>query len=199
MIDAFRRVAEVAALVVGAGMVLLGCSLVGVAQGYQKVLSAKAAVTLVSAIADASGTNEPVLPVESVAVLRLRRLRQELFVLPDTGNNLIKGPVWLARSRPSALDGNIIVAAHRDTHFLFLKDVVVGDRFELLTRSGRSTYAVNKLSVVHSEDRRMLRSQSSSVLTLVTCYPFNFIGRAPQRFVVRAHLVTGKMGADTDL
>jgi sortase A len=86
--------------------------------------------------------------------------------------------------------GNVAVAGHRDTLFRGLKDVHQGDRVEFETpRSQKFTYEVEKLFVVRPTDVYVLRAASYNELTLVTCYPFNYIGSAPYRFIVQAREV----------
>jgi len=90
-------------------------------------------------------------------------------------------------ARPGEL-GNIGIAGHRDSFFRGLKDVHVGDVIELERRSGTDKYVVDKILIVTPSDVDVLRSRRVPSLTLITCYPFYFIGNAPQRFVVEASL-----------
>jgi sortase A len=82
--------------------------------------------------------------------------------------------------------GNVGVAGHRDTLFRPLKDLKISDEIEFSTVSGDFKYVVESLHVVDPGNVRVLAPSSENVLTLVTCYPFFFIGAAPKRFVVRA-------------
>jgi sortase A len=86
--------------------------------------------------------------------------------------------------------GNIGLAGHRDTFFRGLKDVRTADEIRFSTLSGDFRYVVESLIVVEPDDVGVLASSSGNVLTLVTCYPFSFIGTAPKRFVVRARQVS---------
>lgn len=83
-------------------------------------------------------------------------------------------------------NGNVGIAAHRDTHFRALKDLSLGDRIELALPDRTQIYVVTDLWVVEPGDVHVLDDTGSPVLTLVTCYPFYFVGNAPQRFIVRA-------------
>jgi sortase A len=85
--------------------------------------------------------------------------------------------------------GNIGIAGHRDTYFRALKNIHPGDEIRIQTSTGLSRYMVDKLQVVAPEDVSVLAYSAASAITLVTCYPFHFIGAAPQRFVVHAHQV----------
>jgi len=86
--------------------------------------------------------------------------------------------------------GNIGIAGHRDTFFRGLRNVHAGDTITLTTREGALRYAVQWTKVVSPSNVAVLRNSSEPVLTLVTCYPFYFIGEAPKRFIVRARRIT---------
>jgi sortase A len=83
-------------------------------------------------------------------------------------------------------DGNSGIAGHRDGFFRVLKDVTAGDTVELETLSGVQIYRVDRTWIVTPQDVSVLDPTPSPALTLVTCYPFYFVGAAPQRFIVRA-------------
>jgi sortase A len=85
--------------------------------------------------------------------------------------------------------GNVGLAGHRDTLFRPLKDLRIKDEIRFTTLSGDFTYVVESLRVVEPNHVAVLAPSSENVLTLVTCYPFFFIGAAPRRFVVRARQV----------
>jgi sortase A len=82
--------------------------------------------------------------------------------------------------------GNAAFAGHRDTFFRKLRDVRKGDEIVVTTAAGRHRYVVSELRVVDPRDVSVLEPTPHPVLTLVTCYPFNYIGAAPERFIVRA-------------
>ena len=113
----------------------------------------------------------------------------EFFVQKGaTKENLLRGPVWVTWSGSPGEKGNCIIAAHRDTHFHVLKDVKKGERL-IVERSGRRyVYRIATLTVVNATDNNYYLPTSKPVLTLVTCYPFSYVGRAPKRFIVRAVL-----------
>jgi sortase A len=84
--------------------------------------------------------------------------------------------------------GNAAFAAHRDTFFRPLKGVLRGDEVIVTTAEGVYRYAVTGTRVVDPTDVSVLDPTSGTTLTLVTCYPFDYVGSAPQRFIVRASL-----------
>jgi LPXTG-site transpeptidase (sortase) family protein len=85
--------------------------------------------------------------------------------------------------------GNVGIAGHRDTIFRPLRDIRVGDPLVLTTGTRVLRYRVSDTSIVNPEDVYVLNSTEHPEMTLVTCYPFEFIGHAPRRFIVRADLV----------
>jgi sortase A len=82
--------------------------------------------------------------------------------------------------------GNIVLAGHRDTFFRSLERIRVGDAIYLESRAGTELYVVDWIRIVAPTDIEVLKNTGSAALTLVTCYPFRFIGSAPERFIVRA-------------
>ena len=84
--------------------------------------------------------------------------------------------------------GNAGFAAHRDTFFRPLKSVREGDEVVVTTPRGVYRYGVTGTSIVEPGDVSVLDPTADAILTLVTCYPFEYIGNAPQRFIVRAAL-----------
>lgn len=82
--------------------------------------------------------------------------------------------------------GNFVVVAHRDTFFRPLRDLEKGDTVRIVTARGRFTYTVESLEVVEPEGVRLTAPQTEAIATLITCFPFNYVGPAPRRFVARA-------------
>jgi sortase A len=84
--------------------------------------------------------------------------------------------------------GNAALAGHRDTFFRGLKNIRTGDHIALTTPSGVLDYIVRRTSVVDPDDVSVLKPTATQTLTLVTCYPFYYLGSAPRRFIVQAEL-----------
>ena len=84
--------------------------------------------------------------------------------------------------------GNIGIAGHRDGYFRALKDVQVGDKLLLQTLSGPKQFTVDSRQILEVDDLSILQDTQNQTVTLVTCYPFYFVGHAPQRFIVSASL-----------
>jgi sortase A len=85
--------------------------------------------------------------------------------------------------------GNVVIAGHRDSFFRPLKDIRPNDEIEITTASGVFRYRVRSTRVVLPESTAVLDPTDLPTLTLVTCFPFNFIGNAPKRFVVEARQI----------
>jgi sortase A len=85
--------------------------------------------------------------------------------------------------------GNIGIAGHRDTTFRAVRNLHTGDPLELTTSDRIYRYLITKTFVVEPEDVYVLDPGDGPMLTLVTCYPFTFIGRAPHRYIIQAVLV----------
>ena len=86
--------------------------------------------------------------------------------------------------------GNFVLAGHRDTFFRGLRLIQTGDEIRVTTRGGAFRYRVEALSVVEPAETAPLASTQASICTLVTCFPFDYIGAAPRRFIVRASQIT---------
>ena len=89
---------------------------------------------------------------------------------------------------PGQDDGNLGIAGHRDGYFRVLKDIQFGDEMTVTTPQGTQTYVVEQLMIVDPSAVEVLYPTSKPSITLVTCYPFYFVGHAPERFIVRAVL-----------
>jgi len=85
--------------------------------------------------------------------------------------------------------GNVALAGHRDTFFRGLRKIRVNDEITLTTLNGSYLYCVDSTKVVDPEETEVLDNDDDDILTLVTCYPFDLVGSAPRRFIVRAHKV----------
>ena len=83
-------------------------------------------------------------------------------------------------------EGNLGIAGHRDGFFRPLKDIVIGDYMELLTSTGSVNYKVTSIVIVDPGDVSVLSPTKKATITLVTCYPFYFVGHAPKRYIVKA-------------
>jgi sortase A len=122
-----------------------------------------------------------------LAVLRIPRIRLEVPVLRGTDDSTLnRGVGHIDDTALPGTDGNSGLAGHRDGFFRGLKDITPGDVIELETLRGRDAYRVERAWVVETDDVSVLDATTARSLTLVTCYPFYYVGPAPQRYIVRA-------------
>lgn len=122
-----------------------------------------------------------------LAVLRIPKIRLEVPVCEGTDSLTLNHAVGrIAGTARLGEPGNIGIAGHRDGFFRGLKDVTVGDTVELRSLTGTVAYKVDQVSIVAPEDVSVLSPKAGPSLTLVTCYPFYFVGSAPQRYIVSA-------------
>jgi sortase A len=128
-------------------------------------------------------------PYESLAVLRIPALHLEVPVLEGTDAvTLNRGVGRIAGTSLPGEGGNLGIAGHRDGFFRKLKDIRNGDAIELVTTSGTEVFVVDQIRITSPADVSALRPRAKHSLTLVTCYPFYFVGPAPSRYIVEASL-----------
>lgn len=129
---------------------------------------------------------KPDLPV---AVLRIPRIHLEVAVFDNTSvQSLNRGAGRISGTAAPGRNGNVGIAGHRDGFFRKLKYVARGDEIVLLTRDGTETFRVDRIEIVRPEQTSVLKPRAGRSVTLVTCYPFYYVGSAPERFVVEGHL-----------
>jgi len=134
-----------------------------------------------------------------LGVLRVARIGVEAAVLEGTDHATLDRAVGhIAGTAVPGAGGNVGIAGHRDSFFRALKNIAVGDAIDLATPAGAIRYHVESTWLVTPDDVWVLDPTSSPALTLVTCYPFHFVGSAPQRFVVRAIRSVTDAGAARD-
>jgi len=123
-----------------------------------------------------------------VGMLDVPRLQFSTPVIEGDDTRTLKRAVGHLPDTPMPWDsGNSAIAGHRDGLFRPLKDVKIGDEIRFRTTRDEYRYRVTKTSIVMPDDLSVLAPQSDpATLTLITCYPFYYVGSAPKRFVVHA-------------
>jgi len=113
------------------------------------------------------------------------------MILEGTDDSTLRRAVGHIPGTPlPGRSGNVAIAGHRDTFFRPLRNIRKDDDIKLSTLNGSCLYRVDSTRVVEPEDIQVLEASDEAILTLVTCYPFNFVGSSPKRFIVRAHRTT---------
>jgi sortase A len=121
-----------------------------------------------------------------VAILRIPDLGLEVPVYETASElHLNRGAGLIPGMGQPDMGGNLGIAGHRDGYFRALKDIAPGQRIVVETRRSTHTYRVDTTTVVDPTDLAPLADTVDPTITLVTCYPFWFLGHAPQRFIVR--------------
>jgi sortase A len=129
----------------------------------------------------------PLVDGGPIGEIRIPRLGLAAMVLQGDSTAILRHAVGhLAETALPGESGNVVLAGHRDTLFRPLESVQVGDVITLNTRSGAFTYLVESTSVVPPTDLQVIQPTGRRTLTLITCFPFAYIGPAPNRFIVRA-------------
>jgi sortase A len=128
-----------------------------------------------------------------LAVLRIPALKLAVPVFEGTSEqNLNRGAGRIAGTARIGEPGNVGIAAHRDGFFRALKDVQIGDVLLLERLDATDSYRIVSTVIVDPSDVSVLEPTATDSVTLVTCFPFYYVGSAPRRFIVHAQLVTQK-------
>lgn len=127
-----------------------------------------------------------------IGELEIPRLDLSVVVAEGTDENVLGVAVGrLSSSAVPGDGGNLALAGHRDTFFRPLEDIQPGDRIVFRAAGGREmTFEVDWTRIVDPSETWVVAPTLESVITLVTCYPFRYVGTAPERFVVRGRLVS---------
>jgi sortase A len=126
-----------------------------------------------------------------IGLLTVSRLDLTSVVVEgDTSQSLVAAAGHLPDTPFPWQPGNSAIAGHRDTDFRSLRDIHPGDVVRFLTASDMLEYVVRDTRIVEPSDVGVIHPTDRPTLTLITCYPFHFIGPAPMRFVVRAELMS---------
>lgn len=127
---------------------------------------------------------------ELIGRIEIPRVGVSALVLAGIGGRTLRrGVGHIPETALPSQEGNVGIAGHRDSFFRGLKDIGEDDVIRLTTLRGIYRYRVEWIRIVDPEDTYVLADTGEPVLTLVTCYPFYYVGSAPKRFIVRAELV----------
>jgi len=130
---------------------------------------------------------------EAIGSLSIPALKQKFPVVEGTGDDDLKrGVGHFSQSVLPGEQDNCVLSGHRDTVFASLGKLKVGDRLIAQTTAGTFTYKIRRIRIVHKDDTTIIVPTDHAVLTVSTCYPFHFVGAAPDRYVLIADLVTSE-------
>ncbi|MEH6937436.1 class D sortase [Bacillus sp. JJ664] len=131
---------------------------------------------------------------DEMGTLTIPRINAKIPIFHGTNEEeLSKGIGHYAKSVLPGERDNSVLAGHRDTVFRQLGDVKIGDQLIVTTSAGTFTYEVRKIRIVDKDDRTVIIPKRRPTLTVSTCYPFRYIGPAPQRYVLVAGLVKSEV------
>ncbi len=128
-----------------------------------------------------------------LAILRIPKIKLVVPVFNDTDDlTLNRGVGRILGTAQIEQLGNLGIAGHRDGFFRGLKDIGLDDIVELMRPGRTDRYVITQVQIVNPEDVSVLASTPTPTLTLVTCFPFYYVGNAPQRYVVTASYQTSR-------
>jgi sortase A len=136
-----------------------------------------------------SPKESPSLLVEGgvIGEIQVPRLQLKAIVVQGDSHTILRRAVGhIPETALPGTAGNVVLAGHRDTFFRPLRNIRPGDAITLKTSDGAFRYLVESTEVVPASAVEVLNATSGRTLTLITCYPFDYIGPAPNRYVVRA-------------
>jgi sortase A len=130
---------------------------------------------------------------DPIGILEIPRLAVSEIVAEGDSEDILRVAIGHLPDTPLPWEaGRSAIAGHRDGHFRPLKEIRQGDRIYLKARHVTLEYEVERTLIVRPDDLSVLVPTQERYLTLVTCYPFSYVGRAPQRFVIHARAVGQK-------
>lgn len=186
-------------LAVGVGLAVWCAAVLLEAQFTKNLPLPMPAITVTQSLpgdANSSGTRSPApsvpAPAQGTVLARLEApsVHMTATVLEGTDDATLRRGAGHIEDTPfPGQPGNIGIAGHRDTIFRPLRRIQVGDPLELATGDRIYHYRIKKTSIVGPDDVYVLDPTSEPTMTLVTCYPFEFVGNAPRRFIVHAELI----------
>ena len=134
---------------------------------------------------------EPPAPSSVIGRLEIPRLKMTVMVREGAdGKTLHRAVGHIPGTALPGYAGNVALAGHRDTFFRSLRNIQKDDAIDFETENGTYHYLVESTDIVGPRDVSVLAASHGQTLTLVTCYPFYYVGSAPKRFIVRAALVS---------
>ena len=181
-------------------------------EAFEQTMVTNAALATPSATGDEETSNEPDYTLwsdkrindyhishtqrndEPLGILSIDKLNLKVPVYNGTDEiNLNRGAGRIKGTARVDKPGNLGIAAHRDGFFRVLKDIEIGDSIDMLTHQGKTEFVVSSITIVDPTDISVLAPTDDKSITLVTCYPFYFVGHAPKRYIVKGELLSNQV------
>ncbi len=187
-----RAILVLAALVFTIGGASTGVALVQIYQENNFQASTKIEIAKLDRPAITSAVYTPVKLGEVIGIITIPKLSETYPIVQGTDDKSLKAGVghYVNSVMPGVKD-NTVLAGHRDTVFSKIGKLKIGDFIVIKTSSGTFNYSVTGTRIVQANDKTVIVPTPTATLTLSTCYPFYYIGSAPDRYIVSAKLVNG--------
>lgn len=201
-------VASLGLLVLGAGCVWWASTNIGAqSQGSVDAYRSASSTPTTGAVEQGRSTGDDAAPTqpdevlyaeypaegERVGTLSIPALKQTLPIIQGTdADELKKGIGHFAQSVLPGEADNCVLSGHRDTVFRRLGELKIGARLIAQTSAGKFTYEIKRIRIVHKDDKTVIVPADHAVLTVTTCYPFRFVGSAPDRYILIADLIASR-------
>ncbi|WP_025844835.1 class D sortase [Paenibacillus ehimensis] len=165
---------------------------------YEGELSKEEPYKPLETVAETVPTPEPLIdrktfspkPNDVIGVLQIPKLEAELPIIEGTDEEMLKKGVGHYSTSVFPSDGEqIVLSGHRDTVFRNFDKLAIRDRFIVKLPYGTFEYEITKTDIVDKDDTTVIRSMGTEALVVTTCYPFRFVGDAPERYILYAYPV----------
>ncbi len=165
---------------------------------YKGELSKEEPYKPLETVAETVPTPEPLIdrktfnpkPNDVIGVLQIPKLEAELPIIEGTDEEMLKKGVGHYSTSVFPSDGEqIVLSGHRDTVFRNFDKLAIRDRFIVKLPYGTFEYEITKTDIVDKDDTTVIRSMGTEALVVTTCYPFRFVGDAPERYILYAYPV----------
>ena len=187
-----RVILVLASVVFTIGGVSTGVALVQIYQENNFQASTTIEIAKLSSPTIANAAYKPIKLGEVIGIITIPKLSETYPIVQGTDDKSLKHGVghFVNSVMPGAKD-NTVLAGHRDTVFSKIGKLKLGDLIIIKTSSGTFNYSVTRTRIVLANDKTVIVPTPTATLTLSTCYPFYYIGSAPDRYIVSAKLVNG--------
>jgi sortase A len=194
----YLRVKKLPFIIILAGLVVMGIGLWQIVEtNFMTDASLKEAKKIVAQAESNDDGEEPFKNPkkidhpkfgDTVGILAIPKIKSQLAIVEGTDpNDLKKGVGHYKGSYFPGENGQIVLSGHRDTVFRRLGELEPGDTFEVKMPNGNFKYELTHTKIVEADDRTIITLQNTKEeLIVITCYPFRFVGNAPQRYIIYA-------------